>query len=255
MYKLVDSHCHVNDIQYKDNKEEIIKEIKENMEFVVCSGWDYDSSIEAINIANENDNIYASIGFHPTDISKITDEKLLELENLAKTNKKIVGIGEIGLDYHWMTDEKEVQKKFFRMQIELAKRVNKAVVIHTREALADTIEILDEYKDVYGVLHCYPGSYEAVLPILDRYYVSVGGVLTFKNGRKTKEMLSKVPIEKVVLETDSPYLTPTPFRGRINKPIYTHYVAEEIARIKEMSYQDVIDITTKNAYEVYKICK
>lgn len=255
MYKLVDSHCHINDELYKDNKEDIIKQIKENMEFVVCSGWDYDSSIEAIKLANENDNIYASIGFHPTDISKITDEKLLELEKLAKFNKKIVGIGEIGLDYYWMKDEKDIQKKFFNIQLEMVRRLNKVAVIHTRDALADTIEILDSYKDVSGVLHCYPGSYEAVKPILDRYYISVGGVLTFKNAKKTKEMVSKVPIERIVLETDSPYLTPTPYRGKINHPMYTNYVAEEIAKIKNMSYEDVVNITTKNAYEVYKIWK
>ena len=163
-------------------------------------------------MANNHKNIYASIGFHPTDISTMNKEKLATLEKIAKENKKVVGIGEIGLDYYWMKDPKEVQIEGFREQIEMIRRVNKPIIIHTRDALNDTINILSEYKDVGGLLHCYPGSYEAVLPILDRYYVNVGGTLTFKNNRKTKELVEKLPIEKLILETDSPYLTPTPFR-------------------------------------------
>lgn len=255
MFKLVDSHCHLNDEMYKDDLDNIINEINDNMEFVVCSGWDYNSSINAINLANKHKKIYASIGFHPTDIKDITKEKLEKLENLAQKNNKIVGIGEIGLDYYWMKDEKENQIKAFKEQIELVRRLNKAIVIHTRDAVLDTINILKEYKDVSGILHCYPGTYEEVEPILDRYYVSVGGILTFKNASKTRDMIYKVPLDRIVLETDSPYLTPTPFRGRRNRPIFTKYVAKEIAKIKEVSYEEVIEITTKNAYKGYKICK
>ena len=253
--KLVDAHCHLNDEMYKDDLEQIIAEVKNEVEFVVCSGWDFNSSLKAIELANNNENIYATVGFHPTDISTMNKENLDIIEKLAKENPKIVGIGEIGLDYYWMKDPKEVQKKGFIEQIEMIRRIKKPIVIHTREALNDTIEILSSFKDVGGLLHCYPGSYEAVLPILDRYYVNVGGTLTFKNNRKTKELVEKLDIEKIILETDSPYLTPTPFRGKRNKPTMTTYVAQEIARIKNMSYEDVVDITTGNAIRAYGLEK
>ncbi len=253
--KIVDAHCHLNDEMYKEDLDEIIKEVNAEMEFIVCSGWDFDSSMSAIKLANENDKIYASIGFHPTDISKMTEEKLLILENLAKENDKIVGIGEIGLDYHWMVDPKEVQIAGLKKQIEMIRRVNKPIIIHTREALEDTINILREYEDVGGLLHCFPGSYESVQPIINRYFVNVGGTLTFKNNRKTKELVDKLDIEKIVLETDSPYLTPTPFRGKRNKPTMVKYVAEEVARIKNMSVEDVINVTTSNAIRALKMEK
>lgn len=253
--KLVDAHCHLNDEQYKDDLEDIIKEVNEQMEFIVCSGWDFESSLNAIKLADENKKIYASIGFHPTDISTMTDEKLKIIENLAIENKKIVGIGEIGLDYHWMKDSKEIQIAGFRKQIEMIRRIKKPIIIHTREALNDTIEVLREYTDVSGLLHCFPGSYESVQPIIDRYYVNVGGTLTFKNNRKTKELVDKLNIEKIILETDSPYLTPTPFRGKKNKPTMVKYVAEEVARIKNMSYDDVVNITTANAIRALKMEK
>lgn len=253
--KLVDVHCHLNDEKYKDDIDDLIKDVNENMEFIVCSGWDYESSLKAIELANNNEKIYASIGFHPTDISKMTEEKLKELENIAKENNKVVAIGEIGLDYHWMTDPADIQEEAFIRQIEMARKLNKPIVIHTRDALEDTIKILKKYEDVKGVLHCYPGSYEAVLPILDRYYVSIGGTLTFKNNKKTKELVKKLSLDKIVIETDSPYLTPEPFRGRRNKPSYTEYVIREIADIKGLEYEEVRRITTENAYKAYKIWK
>ncbi|WP_067139907.1 TatD family hydrolase [Oceanivirga salmonicida] len=253
--KLVDAHCHLNDSKYDTDIHDIIENINENMEFVVCSGWDYDSSLEAIKFANENAKIYASIGFHPTDISTMTDEKLSHLEKLARTNPKIVGIGEIGLDYHWMTDPKDIQIAGFIRQIEMVRKLNKAIVIHTRDAIEDTINILKKYNDVGGILHCYPGTYEQVKDILDRYYVSVGGVLTFKNNRKTSEMVSKIPLDRIVLETDSPYLTPEPYRGKRNNPIFTEYVAKKIADIKGISYEEVVETTTINAYKGYKLWK
>lgn len=251
--KLVDAHCHLNDDMYNEDLDDIIQEILNEMEFIVCSGWDYESSIKAVKLSEKYKNIYASIGYHPTDISKINDKDFAHIEELAKNHKKVVGIGEIGLDYHWMKDPKEVQKQAFIKQIEMIRRVKLPIVIHTRDALEDTINILREYKDVSGILHCFPGSYESVLPILDRYYVSVGGTLTFKNNVKTKELVSKLPLDKIVIETDSPYLTPTPFRGKRNNPIFTKYVAKEIARIKEISVDEVITQTTLNAINAYRL--
>lgn len=251
--KLVDAHCHLNDDMYNEDLDYIIDDILNEMEFIVCSGWDYESSIKAVKLSEKYENVYASIGYHPTDISKINDKDFAHIEELAKNHKKVVGIGEIGLDYHWMKDPKEVQKQAFIKQIEMIRRVNIPIVIHTRDALEDTINILREYKDVSGILHCFPGSYESVFPILDRYYVSVGGTLTFKNNVKTKELVSKVPLDRIVIETDSPYLTPTPFRGKRNNPIFTKYVADEIARIKGISIEEVINQTTLNAINAYRL--
>lgn len=251
--KLVDAHCHLNDDMYNEDLDYIIDDILNEMEFIVCSGWDYESSIKAVKLSEKYENVYASIGYHPTDISKINDKDFAHIEELAKNHKKVVGIGEIGLDYHWMKDPKEVQKQAFIKQIEMIRRVNIPIVIHTRDALEDTINILREYKDVSGILHCFPGSYESVFPILDRYYVSVGGTLTFKNNVKTKELVSKVPLDRIVIETDSPYLTPTPFRGKRNNPIFTKYVADEIARIKGISVEEVINQTTLNAINAYRL--
>lgn len=251
--KLVDAHCHLNDEQYSNDLDRIISDINEHMEFVVCSGWDYDSSIHAISLSEKYDKVYASIGFHPTDISFMTDEKLKELEKLALENKKVVAIGEIGLDYHWMKDPKEVQKEGFIKQIEMIRRIKKPIVIHTREALQDTIDILKKYEDVGGILHCFPGSYESVVDILDRYYVSIGGTVTFKNNVKTQNLVSKLSLDKIVIETDSPYLTPVPYRGRRNTPVNTKYVAQQIAKIKDVSVEEVIEKTTLNSMKAYGI--
>ena len=152
-----------------------------------------------------------------------------------------------------MADPKDVQAEGFRKQMALAERVKKPVVIHTREALQDTLDILAEFPNVGGILHCYPGSYEAAKPFLDRYFLGIGGTLTFKNNRKTKELVEVLPLEKIVIETDCPYLTPVPFRGKRNEPIYTSYVAEEIARIKNISVEEVIKVTTENAKKIYGI--
>ena len=249
--KIIDTHTHIYDERFEEDFDTVMKNIEEQMEGIVSIGFDPESSKKSIELANKYSFVHAVIGVHPVDIKKYNDEVEKELEKLALTEKKVVAIGEIGLDYHWMEDPEEVQKEGFRKQIELARRVKLPIVIHTREALQDTLDILKEYKNVGGILHCYPGSYEAAKPFLDRYYIGVGGTVTFKNNRKTKELVKKLSLEKIVLETDCPYLTPVPFRGKRNEPGYTKYVAEEIARIKEISVEEVINITTENAKKIY----
>lgn len=249
--KIIDTHTHIYDERFEEDFDTVMKNIEEQMEGIVSIGFDPESSKKSIELANKYSFVHAVIGVHPVDIKKYNDEAEKELEKLALTEKKVVAIGEIGLDYHWMEDPEEVQKEGFRKQIELARRVKLPIVIHTREALQDTLDILKEYKNVGGILHCYPGSYEAAKPFLDRYYIGVGGTVTFKNNRKTKELVKKLSLEKIVLETDCPYLTPVPFRGKRNEPGYTKYVAEEIARIKEISVEEVINITTENAKKIY----
>ncbi len=250
--KLVDTHCHITDDKYDEDRNEILKEIEENLEFAVNIGFDLESSKRSIDLADRYDFMYAVVGVHPTDINGYNDELEENLEKLA-LHPKVVAIGEIGLDYHWMKDEKEKQKSIFRRQLEMAKRVNKPVVIHTRDATKDTLEILKEYHEIKGIVHCYPGSYESAVELMDNYYFGVGGVITFKNARKLVEAVTKIPLERLVIETDAPYLTPTPFRGKRNNPVYVEYVARKIAEIKGVSYEEVVKITTENAKEIYGI--
>ncbi len=250
--KLVDTHAHIYDKQFKPDFDEIIDRISKELEFIVSIGYDLESSEKSVDLAEKYPFIYGVVGVHPTDIKKYSDTVERKLEELAR-NEKVVAIGEIGLDYHWMEDPKEEQEEIFRRQMELSRRVGLAVVIHTRDAMEDTVKILEDYKDVGGIMHCYPGSYETAEKLIDRYYFGIGGVVTFKNNKVTKETVKKLPIEKIVIETDCPYLTPEPFRGKRNEPVYVRYIAEEIARIKEMPLEKVIEITTGNAKKVYNI--
>ena len=251
MSKIIDTHTHIYDKQFENDFDDVMKRIEDELEGIVSIGFDLESSLKSIELANRYSFVNAVIGVHPVDIKKYNDKVEKELERLALTEKKVVAIGEIGLDYHWMEDPKDVQIAGFRKQMELAERVKKPVVIHTREALQDTLDVLKDYKNVGGILHCYPGSLEAAKPFLDRYYIGIGGTLTFKNNKKTKELVKELPLEKIVLETDCPYLTPVPFRGKRNEPVYTKYVAEEVARIKEISVEEVVKITTENAKKIY----
>lgn len=253
MSKIIDTHTHIYDKQFEEDFDDVIDRIENQLEGIVSIGFDLESSQKSIELAKKYNFVHAVVGVHPVDISKYNDEVEKEIEKLALNEEKVVAIGEIGLDYHWMADPKEVQAEGFRKQMALAERVKKPVVIHTREALQDTLDILAEFPNVGGILHCYPGSYEAAKPFLDRYFLGIGGTLTFKNNKKTKELVEVLPLEKIVIETDCPYLTPVPFRGKRNEPIYTKYVAEEIAKIKNISVEEVIKVTTENAKKIYGI--
>lgn len=250
--KLVDSHCHINDEKFNEDREEIFKKAEKNLEFIVNIGNDLETSKESIKYSEKYPFVYAVIGIHPTDISTyndIVEKELIELSN----NKKVVAIGEIGLDYYWMEDEKEVQKEGFRRQMALAEKLNLPVVIHSRDAMEDTINILNEFPNVKGIFHCYPGSFESAMLVPSGYVFGIGGVLTFKNARKTVDFIEKIDLSRIVIETDSPYLTPTPFRGKRNEPIYVKYVAQKIAEIKNISLDEIINITTENAKRIYNI--
>lgn len=250
--KLVDTHCHLDNEKFDEDRLEVIERIKENLEFCVNIGYDLASSKKSLELAKEYDFIYAVIGVHPIDIAEYDEEVEKELELLGK-NPKVVAIGEIGLDYHWMTEPKEVQQERFKRQLELAERLNKPVVIHTRDAMEDTVNILKEYSNITGVIHCYPGSLETAKQLVDRFYLGIGGTLTFKNSKKAVEVVKDIPLDRIVIETDCPYLTPEPFRGKRNEPIYVEYVAKKIAEIKEISVEDVTKITTENAKKLYRI--
>lgn len=250
--RLVDTHCHLDNEKFDEDRLDVIDRIKGNLEFCVNIGYDLTSSKKSLELAKKYDFIYAVIGVHPIDIAEYDEEIEKELELLAK-NSKVVAIGEIGLDYHWMTEAKEIQQERFRRQLELAKRLNKPVVIHTRDAMEDTVNILKEYPNITGVIHCYPGSLETAKQLVDRFYLGIGGTLTFKNSKKIVEVVKTIPLDRIVIETDCPYLTPEPFRGKRNEPIYVEYIAKKIAEIKEITVEDVAKITTENAKKLYRI--
>ena len=178
------------------------------------------------------------------------------IKNIALTNDKVVAIGEIGLDYHWDKSPKDVQKEVFRRQIQLAKEVNKPIVIHTRDAMADTIQILQEEKasEIGGIMHSFSGSVESMnIMLKENFYISLGGPVTFKNAKTPKEVAKACPLDKLLIETDCPYLTPTPYRGKRNEPAYVHYVAQEIADLKEMSYEQLTKQTFNNACTLFRL--
>ncbi len=250
--KIIDSHVHLNSERFDEDRDEVLKRIEENLDFVVNIGYDLESSEISVDYANKYSFVYATIGFHPDEIEGYSDEAEKRLEELAK-NKKVLAIGEIGLDYHWMTRPKEEQWEIFRRQLRLARKLNKPVVIHTREAMEDTINILNEFPDITGILHCYPGSVETAKRMIDRFYLGIGGVLTFKNARKLIDVVTDIPIEKLVIETDCPYMAPTPYRGQRNEPIYTEEVAKKIAELKNISYDEVVRITNENTRKAYRM--
>lgn len=250
--KLIDSHAHLDNDQFDEDRAEVLERISEQLEFAVNIGYDIQSSRKSVEYAHKYDFIYAVVGVHPIDIEGYSDEVEKELEELVK-DPKVLAIGEIGLDYHWMTQPKEVQQKFFRKQMELARRVGKPVVIHSRDAMEDTLKILNEFPDVGGIFHCYPGSVESAREVLDRYYLGIGGVLTFKNAKSLVKVVENIPLDKLILETDCPYMAPTPNRGKRNEPVYVQYVAEKIAQLKGITFEEVARATNENTKKAYRM--
>ncbi len=248
---MIDTHCHIEKEDY-DNIEEILTKCKENgINKIIVSGYDLESSKEAVMLADRYEEIYATIGFLPEVLQKEDSYDLEELEKLLQ-NKKIVGIGEIGLDYYWYKDNKDEQKKLFIAQIELALKYNKPIVIHCREAIQDCYDIVKSYSDLKGTMHCYSGSVEMAREFTKLgLYISVGGVSTFKNSKNIKEVINELNLEYILLETDSPYLTPEPHRGKRNYPYYVSFVASKIAEIKNIDVKTVENITTSNACELF----
>lgn len=247
----IDTHCHISK-NYYDDINEVITDSKNNgLEKIIISCCEVDDIEESLNIINSYDNVYATFGYHPDQIDKVCDEDLKRLETLIKTNQKIVGIGEIGLDYHYGTD-KEKQKKLFKEQLKIAQRLNLPVVIHSRDATKDTIDILKMYN-VSGVIHCFSGSLEtANIYISMGYKLGIGGVLTFKNSKLYK-VIENINLENIVLETDSPYLTPEPYRGKTNSSKYIPIIAKKLAEVKKVSIEEVAKITTNNAYLIFDL--
>ena len=248
----IDSHCHLSK-EYYDSLDEIVNKAKENkVNTLIISGCDKNGIIEGLDIINKYENIYMTIGFHPSEANITTDEDLLWLEKLIEENNKIIAVGEIGLDYYWVKDNKELQKDLFKKQLDIAARLNLPVIIHSREATQETYDMLKEY-DLKGIIHCYSGSLEMAKEYIKiGYKIGIGGVVTFKNTNLV-DVVKEIDIKDITLETDSPYLAPTPYRGKQNSPEYIPLIAEKIAEIKEITKEEVGKITTNNIKELFNI--
>lgn len=251
-----DSHAHYNDECFKDNRNEIIQKIyDEGITRIICAGYNIVSSKEAIEIAKCNNFIYSTSGISPNDIEGIKKEDFEEIFNLAQMNKN-VAIGEIGLDYYWNKENKEEQKEAFIKQIDIANNLDLPIVIHTRDAISDTIDILKNKITCKrkGVFHCCPHNIELIKEGLKLgYYISFAGSITFKNAKNAETVIKEVPLERLLIETDSPYLSPEPLRGKINDSRNIKYIAEKIAKVKEITLEQVAKETYQNTLNIFKL--
>lgn len=256
---IFDTHCHLNSEELYPRIDEVINEAKHaNVNKFLVVGYDAKTSLLAIKIAKKYPECYAAIGFHPTEIFDVSDEEYNKIMSLAKKENKVVAIGEIGLDYHWIKDpiQRELQKEWFIKQIDFANEVHLPICIHNRDSNEDCFNILKEHRPLYGlVMHCYSGSVEMMKEILkfDKAYISLGGPVTFTNAKTPKEVAEVVPLDRLLIETDSPYLTPHPFRGMKNEPKYISLVSEEIARLRNMSKKTLEKELYKNSCYIFGI--
>ncbi|MBB5181916.1 TatD DNase family protein [Planomicrobium koreense] len=252
----VDTHVHLNADQYDEDLKEVIdRALERNVTKMIVIGFDRKTIERAIALAEQYEFIYAVVGWHPVDAIDCTEEDLRWIEELA-AHDKVVGIGETGLDYHWDKSPKDIQQEVFRKQIRLAKKVKLPIIIHNREATEDVLRILKEEgaEEVGGVMHCFGGSVETAREsIAMNFMISLGGPVTFKNAKKPKEVAEAISLDHLLIETDAPYLAPHPYRGKRNEPSYVPLVAEEIARLKGISIEEVAAATTKNAEQFFKL--
>ncbi|NYV68633.1 TatD family hydrolase [Bacillus sp. Gen3] len=253
---LFDTHVHLNDSQYDLDLKEVIQNAQNaGVKKMVVVGFDRPTINRAMELIETYDFLYASIGWHPVDAIDMTDEDLIWIEELTK-HPKVVALGEMGLDYHWDMSPKEIQKEVFRKQIRLAKKVKIPIVIHNREATQDIVDILKEEdaQEVGGIMHCFSGSPEIARECINmNFYISLGGPVTFKNAKKPKEVALEIPLNRLLIETDCPYLAPHPYRGKRNEPAYVKLVAEQIAEIKGISFEEVAKQTSLNANKLFGI--
>ncbi|MCI9077825.1 MAG: TatD family hydrolase [Lachnospiraceae bacterium] len=256
---IFDTHAHYSDQRFDGDRHSLLMSMEENgIGNIVETGAGIKSTKDAVNLSEEYSFIYAAVGIHPYETENIKEEDMEWLKSLA-LREKVVAIGEIGLDYHYAVPSRQVQKKWFIRQLEIAKETELPVIIHSRDAAEDTLDIIKTFYpantgETYGVVHCFSYSPEiAKIYINMGFYLGIGGVLTFKNGKKLAEVVSQIPLERLVLETDAPYLTPEPKRNERNSSLNLKYVVEKTAEIKGITQQEVIDITEKNARKLYRL--
>ena len=255
--KIIDTHCHLNDeALYKDLDNVVSRAQSAGVEKMIVIGWDKASSELAIKIAEQYPFIYACVGIHPENLDGV-DNTILESTLNLSSHPKVVGIGEIGLDYHWTKDldKREIQKDYFIKQIEYANKVGLPISIHSREAFQDTLDILKEHKPLHGgVMHCYSGSVGGLQDVINLgLYIGLDGPVTFRNAKTPKEVAAEIPLEKLVLETDCPYLSPHPLRGTVNEPSNLILIADEIATIRDMSKKHLLEVVYDNSCKLFNL--
>lgn len=248
---LIDSHCHILSTEY-DDVDKVIQEITNSNILMIINGYDVSSSIEAVELAKKYKNVYASVGIGPENVDEITDKDIKKISDLL-CNPKVVAIGEIGLDYYWTKENKEKQIKVFKEMLTFAKISNLPVIVHSRDSIQDVFNLLNSYG-VTGILHCYSGSLEMVKEFIKKgFLIGIGGVVTFKNAKKIKEVVKEIPLSSISIETDSPYLTPEPYRGKKNDSTKLKYIAQEIASIKGVSLDEVERVTASNVMSKFDL--
>ena len=257
--KIFETHAHYDDSDFDEDREELITQMLSDdgeLDCLINVGASLKGCEDSLLLASKYDKVYAAIGVHPEEVEELTMGHMRWIKENASMNRKVLAIGEIGLDYHYPEPTKEVQKQWFRQQLKLAAEIKKPVIIHSREACADTLECmrLERSDKIGGIIHCYSYSKEAARDYLDMgFYFGIGGVVTFKNARKLVEAVEYIPMERIVLETDCPYMAPEPHRGTRNDSRNIAFVAEKIAQIKGLTAQEVIDITNKNARKLFEL--
>lgn len=255
---IFDTHTHYDDEQFDSDRDELLGKMQEaGIETIVDVGASIETTKKALALARKYDFIYAAVGVHPSEVEELSDDSIEQLRSLSR-DSKCVAIGEIGLDYHWPDPAPELQKVWFKRQLDLARQEHLPVIIHSRDAAADTLDILKEEhaEEIGGVVHCFSYSKEIARECTKMgFYIGIGGVLTFKNARKMVEVMEDTPMDRILLETDCPYLAPEPFRGKRNSSLYLPYVVEKMAQIKGITTDEVIRITRENAMTMYRLNK
>ena len=252
---LFDTHAHMDDRAFREDRDAILEGLAEKgVGLVMNPGCSLESSRNAVALAEKYPFVYAAVGSHPDVADEVNDTVLDEYRKLCKLSDKVKAIGEIGIDYHYEDIPRELQLKAFRMQMELAREVKLPVIVHEREAHDDGMKVVREFPDVTGVFHCYSGSAEMARQLVDKgWYIGFTGVLTFKNARKAIETAQAIPIDRIVLETDCPYMAPVPHRGKRNDPGYLCHMAEKLAEIRGLSLEEIHQITFENGKRLYRI--
>ena len=252
---LFDTHAHMDDRSFDGDREELLAALPgKGISLLMNPGCSYESSLNAVALAEGYDYIYAAVGSHP-DVADEVDEALIEkYRNLCSQHPRVKAIGEIGLDYHYEDIPRDIQKRAFRLQMELARELQLPVIVHEREAHEDGLKIVDEFPTVKGVFHCYSGSLEMAKELIKRgWYIGFTGVLTFKNARKAIEVAANIPLDRIVIETDCPYMAPVPYRGKRNDPGLVCYMAEKLAELRGLTPEEAARITLENGKRLYRI--
>ena len=251
---LFDTHAHLDDRRFDGDREALLESLpKKGISLLMNPGCDLASSEAAVRLAEEHSWIFAAVGSHPDDADSVTPERIGIYRAMAQ-NPRVRAIGEIGLDYHYEDVPRDIQLRAFRMQMDLARELDLPVIVHEREAHADGMRVVEEFPEVTGVFHCYSGSAEMAKWLVERgWYIGFTGVLTFKNARRAVEAAQAIPLERIVIETDCPYMAPEPFRGRRNDPGYVYRVAEKLAELRGISPEQAMEATAQNGRRLYRI--